>query len=87
MNDQIICSGALLYSLDSKRFLFLHRANGKHKNVWGLVGGTNEGVETPWEGLRREIDEEIGKVEIKKTGEVPRSEGKAVRILDNRVER
>ena len=67
MNDQIICSGALLYSLDSKRFLFLHRANGKHKNVWGLVGGTNEGVETPWEGLRREIDEEIGKVEIKKT--------------------
>jgi len=27
------------------------------------------------------------KVKIKKTGEVPRSEGKAVRILDNRVER
>ena len=67
MNNQIICSGALLYSLDSKRFLFLHRANGKHKDVWGLVGGTNEGIETPWEGLRREIEEEIGKVEIKKT--------------------
>ena len=67
MNKQIICSGALLYSLDTKRFLFLHRANGKNKDVWGLVGGTNEGEETPWEGLKREIFEEIGEVEIKKT--------------------
>ena len=67
MNEQIICSGALLYSLDSKRFLFLHRANGKHRDVWGLVGGTNEGVETPWEGLKREIFEEVGEIEIKKT--------------------
>lgn len=66
MND-IVCSGALLYSLDTKRFLFLHRANGKRSNVWGLVGGTNEGCETPWEGLRREITEEIGEVDIKKT--------------------
>lgn len=65
--DDIVCSGALLYSLDTKRFLFLHRANGKRSNVWGLVGGTNEGCETPWEGLRREITEEIGKVDIKKT--------------------
>ena len=35
--------------------------------MWGLVGGTNEGEETPWEGLQREIIEEIGNVEIKKT--------------------
>ena len=35
--------------------------------MWGLVGGTNEGKETPWEGLKREITEEIGDVEIKKT--------------------
>ena len=36
--------------------------------MWGLVGGTNEGVETPWEGLRREIQEEIGALpNIKKT--------------------
>ena len=63
----IVCSGALFYSLATKRFLFLHRANGKRNNVWGLVGGTNEGCETPWEGLRREIQEEIGTVEIKKT--------------------
>jgi 8-oxo-dGTP pyrophosphatase MutT (NUDIX family) len=57
---QIICSGALFYSLDTRRFLFLHRNNGKRKNLWGLVGGTNEGKETPWEGLRREVEEEIG---------------------------
>jgi 8-oxo-dGTP pyrophosphatase MutT (NUDIX family) len=67
MSKQIICSGALLYSLDTKRFLFLHRVNGKNKKVWGLVGGTNEGEETPWEGLKREIFEEIGTIKIKKT--------------------
>lgn len=65
--SEIVCSGALFYSLDTRRFLFLHRASSKKNNVWGLVGGTNEGCETPWEGLRREITEEIGKVEIKKT--------------------
>jgi ADP-ribose pyrophosphatase YjhB (NUDIX family) len=35
--------------------------------MWGLVGGTNETAETPWEGLKREIVEEIGQVDIKKT--------------------
>ena len=65
---QIVCSGALLYARDTNRFLFLHRAQGKHKNMWGLVGGTNEGAETPWEGLQREIVEEIGELpSIKKT--------------------
>ena len=53
--QKIICSGALFYSLETKRFLFLHRTQGKAKNLWGLVGGTNEGTETPWEGLKREI--------------------------------
>lgn len=68
MNDMITCSGALFYTLDTNRFLFLHRAHGKRKDVWGLVGGTNEGVETPWEGLKREIAEELGFLpEIKKT--------------------
>lgn len=65
--EKIICSGALLYSLKTKRFLFLHRQNGSKNNLWGLVGGTNEGKETPWEGLKREIKEEIGNIEIKKT--------------------
>ena len=66
--DKIICSGALFYTLETNRFLFLHRANGKRANLWGLVGGTNEGAETPWEGLQREIQEEIGQLPvIKKT--------------------
>jgi len=66
--SKIICSGALFYTLDTNRFLFLHRANGKRNNLWGLVGGTTEGSETPFEGLTREIEEEIGFVpNIKKT--------------------
>lgn len=65
---QIICSGALFYNLNTKRFLFLHRAQGNRNNVWGLVGGTNEDAETPWDGLKREIAEEIGSLPvIKKT--------------------
>ena len=60
MNDMITCSGALFYTLNTNRFLFLHRAQGRRNNLWGLVGGTNEGAETPWEGLKREIEEEIG---------------------------
>ena len=68
MNEMITCSGALFYTLDTNRFLFLHRAQGRRNNLWGLVGGTNEGAETPWEGLKREIEEEIGFIpEIKKT--------------------
>lgn len=66
MND-IVCSGALFYALNTRRFLFLYRTQGKQKDLWGLVGGTNEGTETPWEGLRREIEEEIGTVNIRKT--------------------
>ena len=67
MKDIIVCSGALFYSLNTKRFLFLHRSPGRTGNLWGLVGGTNEKFETPWEGLKREIFEEIGSIEIKKT--------------------
>ncbi len=68
MNASIICSGALFYTLKTNRFLFLHRSSGKKSDVWGLVGGTNEGAETPWEGLKREIIEEIGDLPvIKKT--------------------
>lgn len=68
MNDHIICSGALFYTLNTNRFLFLHRANGKRSNMWGLVGGQNEMSETPFEGLKREIEEEIGFLpDIKKT--------------------
>ena len=55
---EIICSGALFYAKKSKRFLFLHRTQGKQKDLWGLVGGTNEDKETPWSALQREIKEE-----------------------------
>tara|TARA_A100001015_G_scaffold296707_1_gene377347 strand:+ start:3009 stop:3440 length:432 start_codon:yes stop_codon:yes gene_type:complete len=65
--NKIICSGAIIYSLATKRFLFLHRTQGKNNNLWGLVGGTNEESETPWESLKREIQEEIGVIDIKKT--------------------
>jgi ADP-ribose pyrophosphatase YjhB (NUDIX family) len=65
---KIVCSGALFYTLDTNRLLLLHRTQSKQNNVWGLVGGTNEDLETPWEGLKREIQEEIGSLpEIKKT--------------------
>lgn len=64
---EIVCSGALLYALNTKRFLFLNRAQGKTKDLWGLVGGTTENTETPWEGLCREIQEEIGSIDIVKT--------------------
>jgi len=60
MNHEIICSGALIYSLSTKRFLLLHRTQSKQKNVWGLVGGTNGKDELPWPALQREIHEEVG---------------------------
>jgi 8-oxo-dGTP pyrophosphatase MutT (NUDIX family) len=66
--NKIVCSGALFYAKSTKRFLFLHRTQGKRSNLWGLVGGTNEETETPWSGLQREITEEIGKTpDIEKT--------------------
>ena len=58
--DKIICSGGLFYSLSTNRFLFLHRTQSKQPNVWGLVGGTNETEEIPYQALLREIEEEIG---------------------------
>jgi 8-oxo-dGTP pyrophosphatase MutT (NUDIX family) len=67
INKKTVCSGAIIYARDTKRFLFLHRTKGRSGNLWGLVGGTNEHAETPWEGLKREIFEEIGEIIIKKT--------------------
>lgn len=58
--DRITCSGALFYAKSTGRILLLQKARGKHRSTWGLVGGTNEFQETPWEGLKREIQEEIG---------------------------
>jgi 8-oxo-dGTP pyrophosphatase MutT (NUDIX family) len=68
LTDKIVCSGALIYAKSTGRFLLLQKAHGKHSGTWGLVGGTNIEGETAWQGLQREIQEEIGQVpDIKKT--------------------
>ena len=61
----MIGCGALFYTLDTQRFLLLHRVQSKQNHVRGLVGGTTVN-ENLWEGLNREIKEEIGDVDIKK---------------------
>jgi 8-oxo-dGTP pyrophosphatase MutT (NUDIX family) len=60
VKESIVCSGALFYAKATRRFLLLQKAHGKHEGTWGLVGGTNIAGETPWQGLQREITEEIG---------------------------
>lgn len=60
--NKIVCSGALFYSRTANRVLLLQKAHGKHEGTWGLVGGTNNENENPWQGLQREIEEEIGLV-------------------------
>lgn len=60
MKNQIVCSGALFYARSTGRLLLLQKASGKHQGTWGLVGGTNIEGESPWQGLQREIQEEIG---------------------------
>ena len=60
--DKIVCSGALFYAKATKRFLLLQKAHGKHEGTWGLVGGTNLIGENPWQGLQREVAEEIGAI-------------------------
>lgn len=58
--ESIVCSGALFYSKTTRKLLLLQKAQGKHQGTWGLVGGTNIEGENPWQGLQREIQEEIG---------------------------
>lgn len=58
--ERIVCSGALFYAKKTRKFLLLQKASGKHQGTWSLVGGTNEELETPWQALQREIQEEIG---------------------------
>lgn len=53
-------SGALFLSQSTKRFLVLQKASGKKEGIWGLVGGKTENDESVWQGLCREIEEEIG---------------------------
>lgn len=68
LTEKIICSGALICSQDTNRFLLVQKSHGKHAGTWGLVGGTNLVGENPWQGLQREMEEEIGSLPyIKKT--------------------
>ena len=60
MEQNIICSGALFYSTSTKRFLLLQRTDAKTRGMWGLVGGRMRYTESAFEGLKREIQEEVG---------------------------
>lgn len=60
IKDRIVCSGALFYAKSSKRILLLQKSAGRHAGTWGLVGGTTDLGESAWQGLQREISEEIG---------------------------
>ena len=60
-SEQIIASGGLFLAKTTKRFLFLLRTQGRTAGTWGLVGGRKEPSDaTPFEALKREIQEEIG---------------------------
>ena len=58
--------GALIYSINTRRYLFLLRNQKRHAGSWGLVGGGVEVNETPFNTLQREIKEEIGSVSFNK---------------------
>jgi len=60
MEQNIICSGALFYSTSTKRFLLLQRTDTRTRGMWGLVGGQARFTESAFEGLKREIAEEVG---------------------------
>lgn len=67
--NQIICSGGLFLSKDTHRFLLLLRTQGRTAGSWGFVGGKKEPNDsTPFDTLKREIEEEIGIIpQIEKT--------------------
>jgi len=60
MIKKIKGSGAFFLSKSTKRFLLLQKASGKKEGTWGLIGGKSEQGESVWEGLQREVVEEIG---------------------------
>lgn len=68
LKDSINCSGAFIFARKTQRLLLLQKSAGRHRGTWGLVGGTANQGETAWQGLQREIQEEIGFIpEIIKT--------------------
>lgn len=66
MESSHIGCGALIYSIQTKRYLFLLRNQKRHAGSWGLVGGGVDAGESPIEALQREIVEEIGAIKFDK---------------------
>ncbi len=66
MVNHTVGVGALFYSQDTHRYLFLLRNGQRHNGHWGLVGGKVEGRELPIQALKREIQEEIGDTPYRK---------------------
>lgn len=58
--QRIQAAGVLFLSIQTKRFLFLLRADDTYTDTWATVGGRTEIGETVIESLSREIQEEIG---------------------------
>ena len=57
--SQIPASGCLINAKSTTSCLLLDRSI-KQKGTWGMVGGKSVESETPWQGLQREIIEEVG---------------------------
>lgn len=55
-------TGALIYSINTKRYLFLLRNGSSYSGTWGLPGGKINDGETVADALSREIEEELGGV-------------------------
>lgn len=60
MTNLIKAAGALFYSANTHRYLFLMRDSDRYANTWGIVGGKVEGLESVIDCLRRETREELG---------------------------
>jgi 8-oxo-dGTP pyrophosphatase MutT (NUDIX family) len=65
-SNTLIGAGALLYSQRTGRYLFLLRNTDSYNSSWGLVGGKLLPNETIYQGLHREINEEIGTCDVTK---------------------
>lgn len=55
-----VSAGIFFYNENTRRFLYLLRADHKNFGYWGIPGGKIEQEETLLEGLSRECVEEIG---------------------------
>ncbi len=64
-----VVAAIIWHRQDGARLLIARRPRGRHlADYWELPGGKLENGESPWQGLRRELHEEIG---IRATGGRP----------------